>query len=270
MFQGATDSASGAKRGVAVRDAEDEERLLSKFRSVVTEETQAIVVSFERRFSAIESRQEQLEHRVEELERKVGRVPGGSVAAGTSNSRFSPEFVEIKGFCSWSERFMKGATRADAGELLKLLTPLLPQDLQQHVRPFELRGLRNYSVKVPINPECIREIKGIWSENFKAKRVTGPGECELYVTLQKSPAQRAKYSVMGKLYEYVQKAKPELKFKALWAPDFCIYAEPADGLPVLVASVSSENTVQWENGCQTILGVSPEEASEQLAVHRRV
>ena len=243
--------------------------MLNRFRNIVKEENQIIVDSLEKRINAIESRQEQLEHRVEELERKLGRVPGNTGATSNNGTQFVPEFVEIKGFCSWKERLDKGATRADASELMKLLMPLLPQELQPHVRPFELRGLRNYSIKIPVNSDVIREVKGIWSENLKAQRVTGPGKCELYVTLQKSPAHRAKYGVMGKLYEFVQHTKPDLKFKAFWAPDFCIYAEPTDGLPILVASVSSESTVTWEKGCQDMLGVSPKEASELLAVHRR-
>ena len=75
---------------------------------------------------------------------------------------------------------------------------------------------------------------------------------------------------MGKLYDFVQKVKPETKFKVFWAPDFCVYSDPAEGtLPVLVASVNPEGSIVWENGCQAVLGMSSEEAAGLLAVHRR-
>ena len=55
-----------------------------------------------------------------------------------------------------------------------------------------------------MDPCYIHEIKGIWSEKLKAKTVAGPDNCELFVTVQKSPEQRARYAVMRRLYEYVR------------------------------------------------------------------
>ena len=54
-----------------------------------------------------------------------------------------------------------------------------------------------------------------------------------------------------------------------WAPDFCVYMEPSDGRPVLVASLSADNTVKWESTCQEILGLAQSQVSELFAVHRR-
>ena len=74
---------------------------------------------------------------------------------------FSPEFMEVKRFCSWDERLEKGATRDDAEELLKLMLPLLPAQLRQHFKPFSLRGLQNYTDKIVVEASVIREVKGI-------------------------------------------------------------------------------------------------------------
>ena len=271
MFTGSNDAAAGSKRGVGVRESEDEERLLSRFRTIVKEENSAIVESFERRFTAIENRQEQLEHRVEELERKLGRVPGGSGIAPGNQGQFVPHFLELKGFCPWKERLTNGATRADATELLNLLIPLLPEDLQKHVKPFELRGLRNYSIKVPIEPSVIREVKGIWSDNLKQKTVVGPGKCELYVTFEKSPEQRARYSTMGKLFEFVKAKRTNQRgsVKAMWAPDFCVYNEPSEGMPHLVGSISTSSEVIWDTRAASVFGVDSEELVTLFADFRR-
>ena len=104
---------------------------------------------------------------------------------------------------------------------------------------------------------------------MKAKRVTGPGNCELYVTLQKSQAQRAKYAAMGKLYEFIQTTKTDFTFKAFWAPDFCVYMEPPGGRAILIASLAADNSVSWEPSCQEVLEISPAEAEELFATHRR-
>ena len=82
------------------------------------------------------------------------------------------------------ERLSNGASRADATELMKLLMPLLPESLHQHIKSFELRGLRNYSIKIPVGPSVIREVKGIWMDAMKSKTVVGPNQCELYVTIE--------------------------------------------------------------------------------------
>ena len=148
----------GSKRGAAAVEEEDDERWAARMQTIIREENHILVDSFEKRFSAIESRQDQLESRIEEVERKLGRTPGGS---GQNSITFSPAFVEVKGFCTWDERLEKGATREDADNLVKLLMPSLPAQLQQRVKPFSLRGLRNYSIKIQIEPSFIREIKGI-------------------------------------------------------------------------------------------------------------
>ena len=43
-------------------------------RTIVKEENQSLVESCDKRFAAVEARQEQLEHRIEELERKLGQI----------------------------------------------------------------------------------------------------------------------------------------------------------------------------------------------------
>ena len=96
----------------------------------------------------------------------------------------TPDYVEVKGFCSWNERLSKGV---DAVALMKLLTRLLPDELQRYVRPLTLRGLRNYRIQIPVTTRVMREVKGIWSDAMKTKRACGPDLCELFVTLQKSP-----------------------------------------------------------------------------------
>ena len=126
-------------------------------------------------------------------------------------------------------------------------------------------------MKIPTSQTVIREIKGIWSDNFKAKKVSGPNQCELFVTLEKSSMQRARYAAMGNVYEFLKESKPEVTFKVLWAPQFCVYAEShtEDMRPALVVTVNAENAVVWEPASEKVLGVSINDALGLLAVFRR-
>ena len=151
------------------------------------------------------------------------------------------------------------------------MLPLLPEVLRKHVKPFTLRGMRNYSIKVPVDTCVITEVRGIWSDSLKSGLVTGPNSCELYVTLQKSPEQRVKYSVMGRLLEFVKSKQDfgDYDFKPFWAPDFSIYAVRDGERPTLVAYVDDSGQVSWEAGCEAVLGEARDAIEGQFAVYRR-
>ena len=259
----------GSKRDADSMQGDDRDRLLNRFRQIIRDENKVIVDSFEKCFVAMETRQAQLESRVEELERKLGRNPG---AFAQQAENFAPEIVEVKGFCSWDERLAKGATRSHAEQLMALLIPLLPDQLKPRVKPFQLRGLRNYSIKIRIESSIIREVKGIWSDQLKSGTVHGPGNKELYVTLQKSPTQRTRYAAMGKLYEFARTThiKESGNLRVLWAPDFSIYLEPNQGAAMLIAHLDVGNTAVWTDQCLQALGFSADEASQKLAEFQRM
>ena len=69
---------NGGWRGLGAVEEEDEERWMSRIRTVVREENKVLVGTFEKHFTVIESPQDQLEGRIEQLERKHGRAPGSS------------------------------------------------------------------------------------------------------------------------------------------------------------------------------------------------
>ena len=256
------------KRGADSMASSQPQDILTKIIKIVSDENNKQLETFEKRFQAIETRQDQLEHRIEQLERQHGHAPGGN---GGSSASFVPEFLEIKGFCAWDRRLEHCATRDDATELMKILLPLLPNDLQPAVKPFRLRGMRNYSIQVPVGHSVMREVKGIWADAFKSKNVHGPGNSELYATVQKSPEQRVRYSAMGKLYEFVKQGsiKEQGGIKAFWAPDFCIYGEPAQGPPALIVRLDAENNSIWSEACQLFMGFSSDDAPAKLAAFQR-
>ena len=123
-----------------------EPEMLAEIRKIVSEENSKLVESFQKRFQAVEARQDQLEHRIEELERKLGRSPG---SGGGTSASFQPRFLEIKGFCEWGKRLENGATREDATKLMELLTPTLPSPLKGHISHFNLEACATIASKSP-------------------------------------------------------------------------------------------------------------------------
>ena len=154
---------------------------------------------------------------------------------------------------------------------MKILLSLLPKGLHPAVKPFRLRGMRNYSIQVPVDHSVMREVKGIWSDAFKSKTVHGPGSSEPYATVQKSPEQRLRYSAMGKLYEFLKQGsiKEQGSIKKNWAPDFCIYEEPTQGPPALIVQLDAENNAIWSEACQVFMGFSSDDAPAKLAAFQR-
>ena len=114
------------KRGAEQLQGGDPD-MLEQIRKWFNEENNKLIESFESRILKMEARQDQLEHRIEELERRLGQQPGNS---GGSPTSFVPEYIEIKGFCTWDRRLEQGATREDATTLMALLIPMLPKELQ--------------------------------------------------------------------------------------------------------------------------------------------
>jgi len=197
------------------------------------------------------------------VNRGQGRDEGGP------SDGFTPTYLEIKGFCEWEERKKKGATRKDADDLMALLTPALPEELQDKIGKPQLRGLRNYSIKIGVDPEFIWEIKGIWKEQIEEGVVVGPQGREIFVTVEKSPEQKKKNGIMGKLVDFAKDKSIE-SIKAFWAPDYAVYAEFDGGLPPqLIASLSSEGVIMWEDDCGTVLNLGDEGVAEAFRRFRR-
>ena len=95
MFKRGADALSGSTSSDVANPT------LSQIRAAFSEEQTKLIESFEKRFPDLESRQDRLESKIEELERKLGRQPG---SGGGLSPTFAPQFLEIKGFCTWDKR----------------------------------------------------------------------------------------------------------------------------------------------------------------------
>ena len=97
------------------------------------------------------------------LEQRVTRLEEG----GACTQAWKPNFVDIVGFCKFEKVQEEGITRTEAAPLIGTIKSLLDPCLQRHVGNFEIRGSRNYLIKILINPDYLTEIKNVWAEALK-------------------------------------------------------------------------------------------------------
>eukprot|EP00929_Paragymnodinium_shiwhaense_P076609 TRINITY_DN39409_c0_g1_i1.p1 TRINITY_DN39409_c0_g1~~TRINITY_DN39409_c0_g1_i1.p1 ORF type:complete len:275 (+),score=56.31 TRINITY_DN39409_c0_g1_i1:84-908(+) len=225
--------------------------------------------SMEDRLSKMATKDEvdSLAHRISAIE--TGCVTA-STAASTANmddSNFQPSYVEIKGWCTWKERHEFGKTRNDVETLMLELTAILPESLKPRVHAFNLRGLRNYSVRIPIDKPYPAEIQGIWRQHFKEKN-NGT-----YCTLEPSPLRKTINGTIGKLTSMAEALYEGYKVKTMWAPDYAVYIEKLDTQEpaILIGKVERGNptTVVWGSTAHTLLGLHKQDLDFKLSQQRQ-
>ena len=121
---------------------------------------------------------------------------GGGVGPGAANPRgdFQPQYLELKGWCTWDDRKENGITRKQADRLVTSLKSELPEGMPQFLGDLMLRGLYNYSVRLKVlDLEKAMELRGCLTDILKSSP-------EKYLTNKKTP-----YCVAETLQEVQQK-----------------------------------------------------------------
>ena len=219
------------------------------------------------RLTSVETKQTDMEKRIESLERsKEGSAPAAA---------FEASFVKIKGFCDFSDMKEKGVTRVQASELMMKLKAALPEDLQVHVKDFELRGAKNYNIKVPISPKYLKEILHSWRDQFAMPENHWMGN-ELRVTPEMPPEVSKRYAMTGRVKDFVSdNCDAGANVRAFWGPDFQIYLEPNEieaaqaVQPILIATVGPDSVIEWGEDLSGIGCVNSGDAGQKVLKFKR-
>ena len=158
--------------------------------------------------------------------------------------------------------------------LVNKLKAGLDPTLQQHVKDLQLRGKRNYKVRVPVTPEYIPEIRGVWNDMLKTEPHNGK---ELKVTAQLHPDFSKRCAVFGKLSDWATESLDNsLSPKAFWAPDFTLMVttsqeegsmgvKPATSL----CHVDQQAELKFDKPGLLIVGMTEDAARSAVLAHRR-
>ena len=145
-----------------------------------------------------------------------------------------------------------------------------PADLHTYVGKLELRGIRNYLMRVKIDSEVIYEVHGIWKECLK--RDNGEDDAgKPYATLQKAPEVQQKYGLLGKLRQFLEeKVKGTGRtVQVFWAPDFAVYILKEGQQAQYIASVPEPDTISCGEDVADVVGMPTQEAEKQVSAIRR-
>lgn len=213
------------------------------------------------RMDGIEVKYNSLAERMKQMEQGASQNPGGS---------FKPKYVDVKNFCEWKDKAANGIDRTEAAKIYQALKATLTPDLQDKVGEFSLRSSKNNSMRVPIEPTVIDEIRNSWNDHLKAPSNNYKGR-ELFVTSQRPPEEDKRYAALGKVTDFVEsEIDHTYNVRTFWKPDFQVVAECDDKHPIFIAAVLPDSSVVWDPiGIKTINKESSEIASAALLKFRR-
>ncbi|CAK0816955.1 unnamed protein product [Prorocentrum cordatum] len=200
------------------------------------------------------------------LEERVGIIEGGQ-----SSGPWQASFVEVMGLCKWEEKDTKGMTRKEASDLISELKAQLEPGLREHVREMHLRGPRNYSIKVPITPAFLQEIRGCWNEYLtNAGKVWNIADCVLYVRAERPPEIQAQYSKLGLVKDWAKaNIDASIEQNVGWHPDFKVEVTSTGMESGILCEVHVGEHVSWHEDGLRICGLSEKAAKDGVKHFRR-
>eukprot|EP00972_Heterocapsa_arctica_P106319 15662851-Heterocapsa_arctica.AAC.1 len=91
---------------------------------------------------------------------RVSSVTSPPSSAAYFGNHWRPNYIEIKGFCSFEERVEKGIDRTRATTFVKNLKDQLLEELKGKVGDIHLKGQLNCSIRAQVDPGFAMEIQG--------------------------------------------------------------------------------------------------------------
>ena len=200
-------------------------------------------------------------------------------SAGGSNATFVARSFETKGGCNFGAADTEGFDQSYADSLLTKVKAALPPALREAIGSHTLKGLGNGGSRAAIitvsvtKPEVLNELLRLLSRLLKdcpdLAYQCGDFTKTLYVTPERSEADRARYRSMGRVKDKVEKirartgavATGELSVK--WKPRFAVIDEESDEV---IISVRLDGTLHIDEASSLqFFGLSVRELTRELA-----
>ena len=210
------------------------------------------------------------------LESRVAAIENGTNTP-SADQNWKPTFVDISNFCQFQDAKTSGVTQTEATALVMKLKGMLCEELQGHVRDFELRSARNFTVRVPISPSVLFEIKNAWNDILELGENKFRTGNNLYVRAQRHPDVQKRLEMSGKVSDWVtDKLDKNLEAKAFLGPDFKIMISvnqeegPMGVKPTgLLCEVTEGGKIKWEVDVLPTAGIESAKAAEEAVKNYR-
>ena len=180
-----------------------------------------------------------------------------------------PTYVDILGFCAWGDKPSEGVTRAEATGLLGTLRNLLDPALRPHIPEFQLKGSRNYSIRIPITPSYVEEIKNIWRDFLSQESNKFKNNVQLRARAQPPPELQQRWVIFGKAGDWASSKFQQFEPRPFWAPDYTVFVTQEGDMgakqSIELCSISEGGVINWNEAGTKLVGiVSPAKATEEI------
>ena len=186
-------------------------------------------------------------------------------------SVFKPGYVAIRGFCEFNRVRTEGVTRAEAETLHKELSSALPESLRSKVSDYiRLKGNRDTSCEVDVDPSCAVEVAGLWSDMLAMSENAKNNGRLLKAKPETRPEVQDRNVLFGRLKSIAHHEFGEEAVTDSWYPSYQIDVAVPGEVPMKFAHLSAYGSkVMWGPAATTTLGWTEEIANEKLATFRR-
>ena len=184
---------------------------------------------------------------------------------------FQPKYIEVRGFCEFTEVRTEGVTRFDAEKLHQVLKTSLPASIQQYVKDeVRLRGTRSMMYEVEVEPRHINEVAGIWRELLATNNDAKYKGRILKVVVEKKPEVKERNALFGKLKNIAEHEFGTENVQAQWYPQYTIDIVKNGERSKKFAHISAYGSkVMWGDAVTAGLGWTTTQADDKLASFRR-
>ena len=160
---------------------------------------------------------------------------------------FIPSYITTKGFCTWKDRREKGVSRAQAQSMVKDLKQRLPEDLKEHIKEPNLRGMMSHAVRVDTAPTKTLEIRGCLQDIIRNDDVKVNG-IQPFVVAERPMKVQQRYRRLGQPMEAIKGTAEKLGGGFEAAPDWqsfaCYLTVPSDERPRLIGEMDEDCVIK--------------------------
>ena len=195
-------------------------------------------------------------------------VPAAAPAADPP--AFTPSYVEAKGWCTFQERGTKGYTKPQCATIVDALRAELDGVMAARLGHVQVRGLRNYAFRVPVQGGLVacREVSGIANDLSREGRLQQaaalPAGTTLRWTIERSPDDQLRVANLLRVLRAAEKVVQNKTAggEAQWAgvsavPNWRDFAVELLGLPrgaQTVCTIAQGGTHQWNPEGLRVMG----------------
>eukprot|EP00929_Paragymnodinium_shiwhaense_P079011 TRINITY_DN41036_c0_g1_i1.p1 TRINITY_DN41036_c0_g1~~TRINITY_DN41036_c0_g1_i1.p1 ORF type:complete len:276 (-),score=67.21 TRINITY_DN41036_c0_g1_i1:81-908(-) len=197
------------------------------------------------RLSSLEDGQANIRKDVGDLQQRMSKIEcNASSAAGSTrdsdnraSASWTPNRLEVKGWCTWNNRATHGFNRAKIMEVHQLLMSALDAEHRSKVGDPMIYNKINTSYFMPVQEDFLFEVLSTLKDFISSGKLTTES-CEgVFIRAEISEGRKKKNAMLAKLLAFAQHSCPDCDVFPRWHPD-----------NMIVCKKKTEGSTEWVFG----------------------